>query len=223
MVRNNNQKPIKYNKRLIALLPVTIAVVLGLLATSGYFAQSAPITENDLMNVPGVRPEVQMSHLDANQAVGIPLTELVSNSNSYRVDYNEKGLPTFIHDDGKVQITLYKGTKSGTDSVIVATVKNIGTATIYAGPITIEGMVPIPSGAAGYVSVLQASSNIPTISDATLKPGDSITTYIVGNWSVLGKPINGFAAVAQYSYSYSTDPEVRTVGYTINTPIEWTQ
>ncbi len=208
---------------MLAIVPAAIlVVVIGLMMTSGYFAQSATITADDLTNVPGIRPQVNLSHLNAN-VVGVPLTELVSNSNSYRVDYNEKGLPTFTHDDGKVQITLYKGTKSGTDNVIAATVKNIGSATIYVGPITIEGMVPIPSGAAGYVSVLQAPSNISTINDATLKPGDSITTYIVGNWSVLGKPINGFAAVAQYSYSYSNNPEIRTVGYTINTPIEWIQ
>ena len=182
--------------------------------------EAAPITENDIMKNEVIRPEVRVVNGSADVAVNMSLTAIATNSTGSRLEYDITGLPTFEQDNDSIQLTLYHGTISGSNHVIAATIKNIGDRVVYVGSIDIEGMVPIPSGAAGFVSVLQAQAILSSI-ETTLQPDESLTAFIVGDWSVMGTPVTGFASQTTYSHQ---DPDANyRFGFSTRTPIQWIQ
>jgi hypothetical protein len=128
------------------------------------------------------------------------------------------GLNTYDNDNIKLELDYGKISDS---QVISATVENLGNRTIHIYGINISGLISIANDNFMGKLVLLDDPNIIPKDNAILKPGESQTKYIIGNWTMKGKPVNRFSAGALYSYDNLQNYDGMTNGYSISLPVQW--
>lgn len=125
-----------------------------------------------------------------------------------------------VYDNDSIKLELNYGNTSDSH-VISATVQNLGKKTVHIYDIFISGFIPLANDDHLNFVVVRGDPYVVSKDDAILEPGESITKYIVGNWTVDGKLVNGFSAGASYSYDDLQNFDGMTNGYSISVPVQW--
>jgi hypothetical protein len=149
--------------------------------------------------------------------INTAFTELASSSTGVQL---ARGGGFDSYDNDSIRLELYHG-KISDSHVIAATVKNTGKRTVHVYDINISGFIPIANNVIQNIIVIQDAPSIIPKEDSILEPGESQTKYIIGNWTVQGKPVNGFSAGTSYSYDDLQNYDGMTNGYTMSVPIQW--
>ncbi|MDC8452098.1 MAG: hypothetical protein LV477_04205 [Candidatus Nitrosotalea sp.] len=143
--------------------------------------------------------------------------KLASSSTGIQMAHGE-GLDTYDNDSIKLELN-YGNTSDS--HVISATVENLGKRTVHIYDIFISGFIPLANDDHLNFVVVRGDPYIVSKNDAILEPGESVTKYIVGNWTVDEKPVNGFSAGASYSYDDLQNFDDMTNGYSMSIPVQW--
>ncbi|MGI0018360.1 MAG: hypothetical protein ACREA1_06610, partial [Nitrosotalea sp.] len=128
------------------------------------------------------------------------------------------GLDTY--DNDSIKLELNYGNTSGSH-VISATVQNLGKKTVHIYDIFISGFIPLTNDDHLNFVVVRDDPYVVSKDDAILEPGESVTKYVVGNWTVDGKLVNGFSAGTSYSYDDLQNFDGMTNGYSMSVPVQW--
>lgn len=184
-------------------------------------------TSNQTMNEyttsvsqPVTIPSIDIRGTIKNIATSTPFMELASSSTGISIT---RGGCCDSFDNDSIKLESYHGKRSNSD-IIAATVANLGKRTIHIYGIHVSGFISITnSTTTTNLRVLEADPNVVPKEDAILEPGESQTKYIVGNWTWMGKPVNGFSVYISYSYENLQNYNGMTNGYDMTVPIQWIQ
>lgn len=151
-------------------------------------------------------------------ATSMPSTKLASSSTGVQI---ARGGCCDLYDNDSIKLELYHGKRSDSH-MIAAVVENVGKRTVHIYGIHVSGFIEITNSSSTLnLMVLQDDPNITPKGDAILEPGESQTKYIVGNWTLMGKPVNGFSADTSYSYDDLENYNGITNGYSTYIPVQW--
>jgi hypothetical protein len=183
-----------------------------------------------------VYPVVTVAKGKLTAVEGIELKEVAKSISSESIVTNDKS-PYFrdvIRKQDLAELTLQHGVVANGADILAFSITNTGTDRLYLEMLTITGLTPPRIGEftgwavhAGYLEEPPETRAIvrPTITEpVVLKPGESLSGYIIGKWLLPGidEPIVTFTVHAFYNYkpgaaNYNRlDWEIHTPEYTLS-------
>lgn len=200
-------------------LAISAIVAIVIVMVGVYYAINMPredanaeyITLGQISNMIKTTTNVKAGVIQdkVNNISGVALTEVAKSTNSGVLERTgETSRDVFKR--GQAELALYRETGPDGNEYVSATITNTGTSKFYLLSLGFAGYTKGGISTltayginAGYSSDVWVDYPEPPITKAViLNPGESITTYIIGKWSLdeVKEPITDFSAGALYAY-----------------------